>query len=176
MTEETTTPAVPNRTAGWVITLENAETNQRFTTTLGSPRSDVMPTPEEAFRLAPAFRLLAQRARDMTTRLTDICVSDLTERNATERRVDGRLYKVERDSEWSGEWPTMREALVELVATGDLTQDEVDEALPVIVTKAIKPNNTRLNSLEKKRGGKVAVAIGKSRRRTDGSARIVEVT
>lgn len=176
MTEEVATPAVPVRTAGsWAITLENSETGQRFHTSLGA-KSDVLPAAEDAFRLAPVFRALAQRAREMTARLTDICVSDLTERAATERRVDGRLYKVERDSEWNGDWTIMRDHLLVLATEGELTIDEVNEALPVIVTSTIKANNTRLNALEKKRGGKVAEAIAKSRRRTDGSARIVEVT
>lgn len=168
-------PAVQKGTAGWVLVIENKDTGKRFMADLGSAAPDVLPSTEDAYRMLPVFRLIAQRARAFAQRLTDICVDDLTARNATERRVGDTLYKVERESEWQVDAKILRDELVTLCNFGgELTLKEIDDALPEIVTYAVKANNAKLNSLEKKRGGAIAETIAKHRRRVDGTTRIVE--
>lgn len=173
--EEAPLPAVQKGTAGWRLVIQNESTGQSFVADLGSPAPDVLPSTEDAYRMLPVFRLIAQRARAFAQRLTDICVDDLTVRGASERLVGDMLYKVERESEWQVDAKILRDELLMLCRTGgELTLKEIDDALPEIVIATVKPNNTRLNSLEKKRGGIIAATIAKHRRKVEGTTRIVE--
>jgi hypothetical protein len=168
-------PAVRETTARrYRIAVTDIDTGQVFEADLSSEAP--LPEPDQAYPFLPAFRALATRTVQFVQRLNVLCTDDLKTRGATERRINGRLYRLEMESEWMVDGALMRSALQALCDAGELSQKEVDEACWPMTTTTYKSNNARLNALSVKRGGVVAETIAKYRRRTEGVGKIVEVT
>lgn len=97
--------------------------------------------------------------------------ADMQERGATERNVDGVLYRYAPGQEWVVDAEGMIVALRDLVEAGEITDAEFGDIVNYPDPPAPTVHNGRLNALLK-RGSRVAEAINKHRRQVPTGAKL----
>ena len=127
-------------------------------------------TPEERYELAHAREVLfrvEQAVRDRRKAIDLAFLRAAADRKLDQVKVAGGVVRIKKPaSKYETRGHEMREQLLKLSKEhGNVTQEEIDEALALIIT--VKPNHTKLNYLARHRGEDVGQVVEDNREKVD---------